>query len=69
MLTTLIFVPIDLIHWVQSKRHMLWLLTMTCSCYLTKTYGDSMILILKLKLTSLRNIYIQMYVVLNEDHF
>ena len=27
------------------------------------------ILILKLKLTSLRNIYIKMCVVLNEDHF
>ena len=28
-----------------------------------------MILILKLNLTSLRNIYIKMFVVLNEDHF
>ena len=56
-------------HWVQSRRHRLWFWTKTCSCYSTKTYVDSVILILKLKLTSLRNIYIKMYVVLNEDHF
>jgi len=33
------------------------------------THINSVILILKLNLTSLRNIYIEMYVVLNEDHF
>jgi len=44
-------------HWVQSKCHSLWFSAKTCSCYLTKTYVDSVILILKLKLTSLRNIY------------
>jgi len=30
--------------WVQSKRHRLWFSTKTCSCYLTKTYVDSLIL-------------------------
>jgi len=40
--------------------------TCTCSCYSTKTYANSAILILKLNLTSLRNIYIKMCVVLNE---
>ena len=34
-----------------------------------KTYENSVILILKLNLTSLRNIYIKMCVVLNEKHF
>jgi len=34
-----------------------------------KTYVDSVILILKLNLTSMRNINIKMCVVLNEDHF
>ena len=56
-------------HWVQSKCHRLWFSTKTCSCYSTKTYVDSVILILKLNVTSLRNIYIKMCVVLNEDHF
>jgi len=56
------------IHWVQSKRHRLWFSTKTCSCYSTKTYVDSVILILKLNLTLSRNIYIKMCVVLNEDH-
>ena len=32
------------LHWVQSKRHRLWFSTKTCSCYLTKTYVDSLIL-------------------------
>jgi len=40
-----------------------------CSCYSTKTHISSVILILKLNLSSLRNIYIKMSVVLNEDHF
>jgi len=57
------------LHWIQSKRHRLWFSTKTCSCYSTKTHINSVILILKLNLTSLRNIYIKMYVVLNEDHF
>ena len=59
-------------HWVQSKHHRLWFSTKTCSCYSTKTHINSVILILKLNLTSLRNIYIINYilcVVLNEDHF
>jgi len=56
-------------HWVQSKRHRLWFSTKKCSCYSTKTHINSAILILKLNLTSLRNIYINMCVVLNEDHF
>ena len=43
-------------HWVQSKRHRLWFSTKTCSCYSTKTYVDRLILILKLNLTSFRNI-------------
>jgi len=46
-------------HWVQSKRHGLWFSIKTCSCYTTKTHVNSMILILKLNLTSLRNIYIK----------
>ena len=57
------------VHWVQSKRHKLWFSTKTCSCYSTKTHVDSVVLILKLNLTSMRNIYIKMCVVLNEDHF
>jgi len=58
------------IYWVQSKRHRLWFSHMkACSCYSTKTYIYSVILILKLNLTSLRNIYIKMCVVLNEGHF
>jgi len=44
-------------HWVQSKRHRLWFSTKTCSCYPTKTHINSVILILKLNLTSLRNIH------------
>ena len=56
-------------HWVQSKHPRLWFSTKTCSCHSTKTYVDSLILILKLNSTSLRNIYIKMCVVLNEDHF
>ena len=56
-------------HWVQSKRHRLWFSTKKCSCYSTKTHINSVILILKLNLTSLTNIYIKMCVVLNEDHF
>ena len=40
-----------------------------CSCYSTKTYVNSVILILKLNLTSMRNIYVKLCVVLNEDHF
>jgi len=47
----------------------LWFSTKTCSCYSTKTYINSVILTLKLNFTSLRNIYIKMCVVLNEDHF
>jgi len=43
-------------HWVQSKRHRLWFSTKTCSCYSTKTHINSVILILRLNLTSLRNI-------------
>ena len=42
-------------HWVQSKRHRLWFSTKTCSSYSTKTYVNSVILILRLNLTSLRN--------------
>jgi len=38
-------------HWVQKKRHRLWFSTKTCSCYSTKTYVNSAILILKLNLT------------------
>jgi len=45
-------------HWVQSKHYRLWFSTKTCSCYSTKTHMNSMILILKLNLTWLRNIYI-----------
>jgi len=56
-------------HWVQSKRHRLWFSSKTCCCYLTKTHINSVILILKLNLTSLRNIYIKMCVVLNEVKF
>ena len=37
-------------------------------CYSTETYVNSVILILKLNLTSMRNIYIKRCVVLNEDH-
>ena len=58
-----------LFHWVQSKRHRLWFFPKTCICYSTKAHINSVILILKLILTSLRNIYIKMCVVLNEDHF
>jgi len=36
---------------------------------LNKTRVNSVILVLKLNLNSLRNIYIKMYVMLNEDHF
>ena len=57
------------IHWVQSKRHRLRFSTKTCSCYSTKTYVNRVILILKLDLPLLRNIYITICVVLNEDHF
>ena len=51
-------------HWVQSKRHMLWFSTKTCSCNSTKTHINSAILILKLNLTSLRNIYTNLCVML-----
>jgi len=37
-------------------RYRLWFSTKTCSCYSAKTYVDNVILILKLNLTSLRNI-------------
>jgi len=56
-------------HWVQSKRDRLWCSTKTCSCYSTKTHINSVILFLKLNLTLLRNKYIKMCVLLNEDHF
>ena len=49
--------PCSKYHWVQSKRHRLWFSMKTCSCYSMKTRINSMILILKLNLTSLRNIY------------
>ena len=44
-------------HWVQSKRHWLWFSKKTCSCYSTKTHIHSVILILKLNLTSLKKTY------------
>jgi len=56
-------------HLVQSKCHRLWFSTKSCSCNSTKTYINSLILILKLNLTSLRNIYIKMCVVLKEVKF
>jgi len=59
----------DLHHSIQSKRYRLRFSTKTCSCYSTKTHINSVILILKLNLTSLRKIYIKMCEVLNEDHF
>jgi len=46
-------------HVDQSKRHRLWFSRKTCSCFSTKTHVNGMILILKLNLTSLRNIYIK----------
>jgi len=55
------------IHWVQSKRHRLWFSTKSCICFSTKTHVNSVILILILNLTSLRNI--KMCVVLNEVKF
>jgi len=64
-----LILPVGLSHWVQSKRHRLFFSTKTCSCYSTKTHINSVILILKLNLTSLRHIYINICVVLNEDHF
>jgi len=39
-------------YWVQSKRRRLWFSMKTCSCYSTKTRINSVILILKLNLTS-----------------
>jgi len=42
---------------------------MTCSCYSTKTHINSVILILKLNLTSLRNIYIKGAFVEHHTHF
>ena len=57
------------IHWVQSKRHRLWFSTKTCSCHPTKTHVNSMILILKLNLTSLSTTHILMYLFLNEVKF
>jgi len=56
-------------HWVQSKHHRLWFSTKTCSCYSTKTHINSMILILKLNLTSLSTTHILMYLFLNEVKF
>jgi len=53
------WLPLDTYHWVQSKRHRLWFSTKSCSCYSTKTFVNSVILILKVNLTSIRNIYIK----------
>ena len=36
-------------HWVQSTRHRLWFSTKTCRFYWTKTYVNSVILILNLR--------------------
>jgi len=46
-------------HWVQAKRHRLWFSTKICSCYSTKTNANSVVIILKLNLTSMRNIFIK----------
>jgi len=48
----------------------LWFSTKSCGCYSAETYVhvNSPNLILKLNLTSMRNMYIKMCVVLNEDH-
>ena len=57
-------------HWVQSNRHRLWFSTKTCSCCsTTKTHVNSMIIILKLKLSSLSTTHILMYMFLNEVKF
>jgi len=45
-------------HWGQRKRHRLWF-SMKRRCYSMKTYVNSVILILKLNLTQMRNIYIK----------
>ena len=41
----------------QTKRHRLWFSTKSCGCYSTKTYVNSLILILKLNLTSLKGVW------------
>jgi len=54
---------------VQMKRHRLWFSTKSCSCYSTKTYVNSVILILNLTLmrnthlkwSSLSTTYLLMY--------
>jgi len=51
------------------KASRMWFSAKTCSCYSTKTHINSVILIVKLNLTSLRNIYIKICVVLNEVKF
>jgi len=43
-------------HWVQTKCHRQWFSKKTCSCYSTTRYVNSLVLILKLNLTSMRNI-------------
>ena len=46
-------------HTVQTKRHMLWFSTKSCSCYSTKTYVNSIILIIwKLNVTLIRKIHL-----------
>ena len=56
-------------HWVLSKCHRLWFSTKTCSCHSTKTHVNSIILILKLNLTSLSTTHILMYMFLTEVKF
>jgi len=56
-------------HWVRTKRHRLWFSTKTCSCYSTKTYVQSVILLTNLNLTSLSTTHIFMYMFLNEVKF
>ena len=46
-------------HREQTKRHSLWFLTKSCRCYAMTTNVNYVILILKLNLTSMRNIYIK----------
>jgi len=58
-----------IIHREQTKRHRLWFSTMSCTCYSTKTYKNSVILILKLDLTLMRNIIIhQKWSLLSTTH-
>jgi len=45
-------------HRGQTKRHSLWFSTKSCRCYATNNYVNCVILILKLNLTPMRNIYI-----------